>query len=154
VTRLEAFNKFLSDFARPYTFYTLASASAWAIVKMVPAVQDGYQAAAFAGVFLAGASAIYVSKTFENKWNGQAEAEIRKEEAKAVGQAAAAPPITVEHANLVRGGDPTLVGAADAIAPDRNPGPDAGSAAGLPSQPPGERGSPDGLGQEAISPRA
>lgn len=55
----------IADLARPYTFYSLATASAISIVKMAWGIADGYQAAALAGVVLTGASAIYIGKSAE-----------------------------------------------------------------------------------------
>lgn len=73
----------VADLARPYTFYSLATASAIAIVKMGWEITDGYQAAAFAGVVLAGASAIYIGKSFENTRISAHNADVEKERAKA-----------------------------------------------------------------------
>ena len=73
----------IADLARPYTFYSLATASAAAIVKMAWGITDGYQAATFAGVVLAGASAIYIGKSFENTRISGHNAEVEKERAKA-----------------------------------------------------------------------
>lgn len=83
---LEQFKGLFSDSARPFTFYSLAVASCAAIVKLgwglaaaiAAGSADGYQAAAFAGVILAGASAIYIGKSFENKWTANASADVEK----------------------------------------------------------------------------
>jgi hypothetical protein len=80
--------KWIADLARPYTFYTLATASGIAIVKMAWGITDGYQAAAFAGVVLAGASAIYIGKSFENTRISAHSADLEKVRA----QATPAPP--------------------------------------------------------------
>lgn len=69
--------KDVADLARPYTFYSLATASAIAIVKIGWTI-TGYEAVAFAAVILAGASAIYIGKTFENKWATDASAGVEK----------------------------------------------------------------------------
>lgn len=68
----------IGDLARPYTFYTLATATMIAIIKIAWTITDGYQAAAFMGVILAGASAIYIGKSFENKWTANAQADVAK----------------------------------------------------------------------------
>lgn len=70
--------KALADLARPYTFYSLATASCVAIVKMSWGITDGYQAAAFGGVVLAGASAIYIGKSFEQTRIAGHNAEVEK----------------------------------------------------------------------------
>ncbi len=82
---------FISELARPYAFYTLATASMISIVMMgwgimnglIAGEVSGYEAAAFAAAVLAGASAIYIGKSFENKWTANANAEVEKERAKA-----------------------------------------------------------------------
>lgn len=73
-----------ADLARPFTFYTLAGASSVAIVKMAWAITDGYQAAAFMGVVLAGASAIYIGKSWENRGTSADKAAIETVRAQAI----------------------------------------------------------------------
>lgn len=69
---------FIADLARPYTFYSLATASCIAIVKIGWEITDGYQGAAFMGVVLAGASAIYIGKSFEQTRIAGHNAEVEK----------------------------------------------------------------------------
>jgi hypothetical protein len=81
----------VADLARPFTFYSLATASSVAIAKMGWSIgeaiaagkADGYQAAALAGVVLAGASAIYIGKSFENRGIASSNAEVEKIRAQA-----------------------------------------------------------------------
>lgn len=83
---LEQFKGLFADLARPFTFYSLATASCAAILKLAwglggaiaAGTADGYQASALVGVILAGASAIYIGKSFENKWTANASADVEK----------------------------------------------------------------------------
>jgi hypothetical protein len=70
---LEQFKATVADLARPYTFYSVATASAISIVHLGLGIAegiregtaDGYQATSFALAVLAGASAIYIGKAVE-----------------------------------------------------------------------------------------
>ena len=79
----------IADLARPFTFYTLAGASAFAIVTISQQITNGYEAAAFMGVVLAGASAIYLGKSFENASISRYNADLEKTRAQV---AAPSPP--------------------------------------------------------------
>lgn len=79
----------IADLARPFTFYTLASSSAFAIITMSRQITNGYEAAAFMGVVLAGASAIYLGKSFENVGISRYNADLEKTRAQV---AAPSPP--------------------------------------------------------------
>lgn len=74
---------FIADLARPYTFYSLATASSIAVVKIGWEISDGYQGAAFMGVVLAGASAIYIGKSWENRGASADTREVEKIRAQA-----------------------------------------------------------------------
>lgn len=88
---LAEFKGVVADLARPFTFYSLSLASSAAIVKLgwglaeaiAKGTADGYQAAAFAGVVLGGASAIYIGKSWENRGVSAGNAEVEKIRAQA-----------------------------------------------------------------------
>lgn len=121
----------IADLARPFSIYALAIASSAAIGKMGWSIgdaiasgkADGYQAAALAGVVLAGASAIYIGKSFENKWQANANAAV---ETARVQASPPAPP--AGSATITAGADVRV----DATVTDTNDG----------RLPPGERVNP------------
>lgn len=102
---MSAVKAFIADLARPYTFYSIATATAVAIVKMAWEITDGYQAAALAGVSLAGASAIYIGKAMEVTRTSAHAAELEKVKAQAAPQPVAEPQQPSDDAQ-----DPTMYG--------------------------------------------
>lgn len=77
---------FIADLARPYTFYSVATASAFSIVHLglgiadgiAKGTADGYQATSFVFAVLAGASAIYIGKAVEVASLSRHAAEVEK----------------------------------------------------------------------------
>lgn len=141
--RLDAFKSFYADLARPSAIYMTFGSSAIATVRLAWTGGDLNSAAIFIGAVLAGGSAIYVGRAFENKWAARASADVDIAKVKADESARASSTTVVQHADRVDAAGPTSI---------EGDGLDGRPVAGradddFPDDPPVIRA--DGLGQEA-----